>query len=437
MSKRPRESQLQLLDELVARVKSERGSKGKVDALVQYGQPVRRLLNKIYDRQQVFGVTKTGLKKELKKTKVAAADGDLGDLMDTLSSREATGQAALDLCCGFIKANKEYEDLVLCALDKDLKMKAGAKLINKALPDCIPCFEVTLGYDIEKHKTFYEKNKDKFSASRKLDGVRCLIMNQQAYSRPGKIYPRHNIDGLDQVLSHFDLHDKYLFDGEMVVINQEGKEDFKKANSLMSPTAVKDKKGRPELKLLPGESLQFWCFDIIDKAAFERGAWDMVWSKRQELLRTIFPVTDVSKILEQTSDHEALWKISTAKEWEGIYFAYDGPWKSGRSRSWLKKKTYEDHEFVCVGAEDGPMLVPGTCEEEVVLAHVLVQGEVDGKQITSKVGSGFSRDERRRFIGDSLVGKVLKIRYTELSQSSKSGENQYSLRFPRFLAVFK
>ena len=437
MPKRKQTCELEKLSELVDAVRSISGTKAKIEIL-KTGMPVGHLLQRIYNPTHVFGVTAASIRKALKGGKRTSlyADTDLATLLDALAERTVTGHAALDACCGFIQKNAEYEDLIICALNKDLKMKAGVKVINQAIPNLIACFEVSLGYDIEKHKPFYEKQKEQFWASRKLNGTRCIIKKGTAYSRTGKVYPRHIIEGLDNVVKVFDGLQDWVFDGEMVVIDEDKKEDFPRANSLMTPSAVIHEKKKTKLALLPGQTLQFWCFDIIDCKCFEAGQDPTLWVDRQKRLKEVVPKSDLVHILPQTQDHDALWKTSCENGWEGIYYAYNAAWKSGRSRYWLKKKLFKDHEFTCVKSETGEMAVPGSCEQEEVLARIFIEGEVDGKVIRSKVGSGFSWNQRQEFKDGKLTGTLVKIRYTELSQSSSAEENVYSLQFPRFICSF-
>ena len=50
---------------------------------------------------------------------------------------------------GFITANPGYEDLIYSIIDKDLKTRTGAKVINKAFPNLIPEFNVALAQTYE------------------------------------------------------------------------------------------------------------------------------------------------------------------------------------------------------------------------------------------------------------------------------------------------
>ena len=64
------------------------------------------------------------------------------ELLTSLKDRKITGQDAIGAVNSFIEDGElePYRDLVLCIIDKDLKTKAGDKIINKVLPNLIPEF---------------------------------------------------------------------------------------------------------------------------------------------------------------------------------------------------------------------------------------------------------------------------------------------------------
>jgi hypothetical protein len=77
----------------------------------------------------------------------------------------------------FIEHHSEYEELIHCVIDKDLKTRAGDKIINKAIPDHIPEFSVALA---DKYEPKLVDWKDGWYVSRKIDGARCIaIVNSQ------------------------------------------------------------------------------------------------------------------------------------------------------------------------------------------------------------------------------------------------------------------
>ena len=99
-------------------------------------------------------------------------------------------------------------------------------MINKVIPDLIPTFDVALARSYEPKLVDFEN--DTWYGSRKLDGVRCIIILDKngvakAYSRNGKEF-----ETLGKVLKSIEsIGSKHLvFDGELCLIDDEGNEDF-------------------------------------------------------------------------------------------------------------------------------------------------------------------------------------------------------------------
>ena len=111
---------------------------------------------------------------------------DVFELLDSLSSREFTGHDAIALVNGYV-ANTAYGEIIYKIIDKDLDIRVGASIINKAVPGLIPTFNVALAQEY-KGKCDWG---DSWYASRKLDGVRCLAITDEEgkcklYCRRGK-----------------------------------------------------------------------------------------------------------------------------------------------------------------------------------------------------------------------------------------------------------
>ena len=55
------------------------------------------------------------------------------DLLNDLKDRKITGHDAIGAVNTFVEHYPDYEELILCVIDKDLKTRAGDKIINKAI----------------------------------------------------------------------------------------------------------------------------------------------------------------------------------------------------------------------------------------------------------------------------------------------------------------
>ena len=68
------------------------------------------------------------------------------------------------------------------------------------------------------------------------------------------------------------------------------------------------------------------------------------------------------------------------------------------------------------------------------LGALICEGEDDGKNIKTNVGSGLSDDNRDQFWKrkDDLIGQIVEVRADAVTKNQDS-DDTYSLRFPRFM----
>ena len=147
-------------------------------------------------------------------------------LLDDLKSRKITGHDAIGAVNTFVDNYPEYEELIHCIIDKDLKTRAGDKIINKAIRDHIPEFSVALA---DKYEPKLVDWKDGWYVSRKIDGARCICIvddNGDAafYSRTGKSFETlgvvsHGIKALGVT--------NVVFDGELCLVDDEAMRIFR------------------------------------------------------------------------------------------------------------------------------------------------------------------------------------------------------------------
>ena len=147
------------------------------------------------------------------------------DLLDDLKGRAITGHDAIGAVNSFVDKFPEYEELIHCIIDKDLKTRAGDKIINKAIPDHIPEFSVALA---DKYDPNIVDWKDGWYVSRKIDGARCIAIvdsnsNTTFYSRTGKEFDTLGVvaDGI-KTLGVTNV----VLDGELCLVDDDGNEDF-------------------------------------------------------------------------------------------------------------------------------------------------------------------------------------------------------------------
>jgi DNA ligase-1 len=347
------------------------------------------------------------------------------DLLDALKSRKITGHDAISAVNSFIEHYSEYEELIHCIIDKDLKTRAGDKIINKAIPDHIPEFSVALA---DKYEPKLVDWKDGWYVSRKIDGARCIgIVDSNGdttfYSRTGKEFDTLGIvrDGI-KALNITNV----VFDGELCLVDDDGNEDFQ---GVMKQLKKKD-------HTIPNPS--FKIFDMITHDEFysKKGEKNRPYSIRYNNLREVMRdntcacLSVLGQELIKDDDHFAEWtKRGNDYGWEGVMLRADEPYKGKRSKDLLKVKKFFDDEYEVIDTEMGPFryVLNSREHEETMLSCVMIKH----KGNIVRVGSGFTIDQRQDFYKHpkKILGKIITVQYFEETQNQDGG---ISLRFPTF-----
>jgi len=347
------------------------------------------------------------------------------DLLDALKSRKITGHDAISAVNSFIEHYSEYEELIHCIIDKDLKTRAGDKIINKAIPDHIPEFSVALA---DKYEPKLVDWKDGWYVSRKIDGARCVAIvdsNGDAtfYSRTGKEFDTLGVvaDGI-KALGITNV----VFDGELCLVDDDGNEDFQ---GVMKQLKKKD-------HTIPNPS--FKIFDMITHDEFysKKGEKNRTYSIRYNNLREVMRdntcacLSVLGQELIKDDDHFAEWtKRGNDYGWEGVMLRADEPYKGKRSKDLLKVKKFFDDEYEVIDTEMGPFrYVKNNAEcEETMLSCVTIKH----KDHLVRVGSGFTIEQRQEFYQNpkKILGKIITVQYFSESENQDGG---ISLRFPTF-----
>ena len=373
-----------------------------------------------------YNVTSDNLKK--KNSLRGKSYNNFFDLLDDLKNRQITGHDAIGAIHTFIDSQSKkdnIEELIYCIIDKDLKTRAGDKIINKAIPDHIPEFSVALA---DKYEPKLVDWKDGWYVSRKIDGARCIAIvdangDTAFYSRTGKEF--ETLDIVRGGIKALGITNVVL-DGELCLVDENGDEDFQ---GIMKQLKKKD-------HTIPNPS--FKIFDMITHDEFYRknGEKNRTYSIRLANLTEIMTKNECSclTLLEQelihNDEHFQEWvKEAADYGWEGVMLRADEPYKGKRSKDLLKVKKFFDDEYEVVDTEMGPFryVKDGAENEEIMLSCVTIKH----KGYDVRVGSGFSIEQRQEFYKNpqKILGKIITVQYFSESQNQDGG---ISLRFPTF-----
>ena len=388
---------------------------------------VKKILLYTYHPLWQYNVTSDNLKKKsYLRGKVYKS---VFDLLDALKNREITGHDAIGAVNSFIDNQREYEELIHCIIDKDLKTRAGDKLINKAIPDHIPTFSVALA---DKYVPKIVDWKDGWYVSRKIDGARCIGIvdatgNTTFYSRTGKIFDTLDIvsDGI-KALGITNV----VLDGELCLVDEDGNEDFQ---GVMKELRKKD-------HTIPNPSYKIFDMITHDEFYSQKGEYNRPFGIRLKNLTEIMKknecpcltLLEQSLVKDESQFQEWIVK-STQSSWEGLILRADEPYKGKRSKDMLKWKTFNDAEYSVIDVEFGPFryVLNGQEKEEEMLSCVTIKH----KGYDVRVGSGFSIEQRQYFYKNpkEILGKIIRVNYFEETKNQDGG---ISLRFPTLAYIY-
>ena len=419
---------IQELTSFISNINRTSSINDKIKVLSDISNDIKKVLLYTYSPYINFGVTSKNLIKRNDLCNTSFNE-NLFDLLDKLNNKELTGHDAISSVNGFIYNNKDYKDFVYLIIDKDLKIRIGAKIINKVFSNLIPDFSVALGESYnEKIQTKINFNNN-WLISRKLDGVRCITIidkngNIKFLSRAGKEF--ETLNNLKNEIKKLNLINKVI-DGE-ICKSFDTHDDFQ---GLMKEIRRKD---------FDIEQFKYFVFDYIDYDDFISGKSKNNLEFRLNLFENLFKTKDYKfnhiELLNQTSinsQNELNEFIENFKNdqdksgWEGLIARKNTFYQGKRSKDILKIKTFSDAEYIVKGIEIGPFryVKNGKEIEEELLSAIII----DHKGFKVNVGSGFTLEQRKYFYNNryEILGKKVCIQYFE---ESINQQNEISLRFP-------
>ena len=424
---------LQSLKNLIEEMNTTNSLNEKKVILAKYPE-CKELLRYTYDTiNLVYGVTSKSLKKNIIVNHSDMLEVDtIQELLNNLNDRTITGYAAVASVNYFVKLHREFEDVIHCIIDRNLKIRVDTSVINKVFPDCVPVFNVSKA---DKYKKYYKKisfTKDTWFVSRKLDGVRCVAIiespdNIVMKSLLGNSFTTLQviIDSLKEIAQKNNLYN-VVVDGELCLIDENGNESFQ---GIMKLIRKKD-------FTIPNP--KYKVFDFLTLQEFESQKGNSLFSHRLKDLNLIMKTDYVEavkqSILSNNTDLQDHIALANENGWEGLILRKDAPYKGKRSSDILKVKKFYDAEYVVKETINGPIqhIENGLSVVSDMLSSIIIEH----KGFDVGVGSGFSMEQRQHFYNhpDDIVGKTITVSYFEETEN-KNGE--ISLRFATLKYIYE
>jgi len=409
------------LNQFIEDMRATSSSTQKVQIIKNASSHIHKILEYTYNPFKQYYVTSKTCKKNSHLVKEQWSRGyrDIFHLLDDLTNRKFTGHDAIALINGCANSHDDNQ-LIYKIIDKNLDIRAGDKVINKAIPNLIPTFSVALAQEY-KGKCDWD---DRWYASRKLDGVRCLAVVDEnrvctLYSRMGK-----ELTTLNRVKESIENTGiiNHVFDGEICLLDENGNEDFQ---GVMKELRRKDHQI---------ENPRFMIFDMMHKSEFDAGKGNTPLTERLRMLRAWqggrFTCGQTLQYVDQVQinddDHFETWnKKSLEKGWEGFMLRKNVGYEGKRSKNLVKVKKFHDAEYEVIDYDTDTAEVVRNGRSETI--EMLSQVWIEHKGHKVKVGSGWTHDQRLQYMDGSIVGKVITVQYFEETKNDKGG---ISLRFP-------
>jgi DNA ligase-1 len=246
----------------------------------------------------------------------------------------------------------------------------------------------------------------------KLDGVRCYITKDGAFSRNHK--PFYNVKHiLTELKPFFNDNPHITLDGELY--NHKYRDNFNKIISL-----VRKQKPTQADRFEAASSLQFHCYDLFDskqpKLSFIDRTLAITGYQSLYKWRSIQPVD--TKVVFNDNDVQKFHKQNKANKYEGSMLRNNNPYDQRRSNNLQKVKDWSDTEFEITGFVEGK----GKFERGL---GKFIGFDSDGREVEVPWPT-LTLDERRKMWSQRVryIGKVLTFEYFERTPAG-------AYRFPR------
>ena len=237
----------------------------------------------------------------------------------------------------------------------------------------------------------------------KLDGIRCILTKDGAFSRTGKQFMNVKHLFTPAIKELFNQNPWIHLDGELY--NHDLRDDFEKIVSL-----ARKQKPTPEDRSEAESLVQFHCYDIVNPT--------MKFEDRIQFITNNVPrnhcVHHVDTIVAATESLSKVFHESNLqKGYEGSILRLNDFYQNKRSHSLRKFKDFHDTEATIVGYEEGKGKREGT------LGKFLMQDD-DGIQFGCPPGKGYSYKDLTKILDNihEYMGQRATFTYFERTKAN-------------------
>ena len=355
----------------------------------------------------------------------ATGDNTLAHAMDQLfelSSRLKTGNAGIEHLTQILTSLSPKNAMIIeRIIAKDLKCGVSIATANDVWPGLIMEYPVMLCSGFEQK--LIDKIQWPAMVQLKMDGMRfnAVVRDGQVEfkTRNGKTIDL--LGNLEQEFIQLSNGIDCIFDGELLVSNDDGVMDRQTGNGILNK-ALKGTITQNDASLVRAT-----VWDYIPYAYFTSGHCPIAYKDRfAKLVNLPEKIRLVeSTIVENIDQANELFKSYYDKGEEGIILKdMNEDWQDKRVKHQIKFKGELECDLKVVGFE------PGTGKYVGKLGALIC--ESDDGIIKVKVGSGFNDEDRESIKEQDVIGKVVAVKYNARIRSKSEDE---SLFLPIFLEI--
>jgi len=210
-------------------------------------------------------------------------------------------------------------------------------------------FKVMLAHPVGKK----EFDKDSFIQP-KLDGVRCYITKNGAFSRNHKRFMNAQ-HILDELVPLFTKYPNVVLDGELY--NHEYKDNFNKIISLVRKQAPSDAE-RNEAKAIQFHNYDIFMPDTPDNSFEYRN--ESIKNLHKEFTLQYCKTVETYQVQNDVTARLMYYQFTTKQGYEGAILRNNKPYEQKRSYNLQKYKEFHDTEATIIGWVEGQGKRTGT-----------------------------------------------------------------------------
>ena len=360
-------------------------------------------------------------KYECNATQPASLKFAIGDLK-AFSTREVTGNAAIERLSHLLSAVDEDDAKVLeRIIQKDLKCGVAASTANAVWTGLVseyPCM-LCSQYD----EKVVAKIKWPAMVQLKMDGMRfnAIVKDGKCEFRSRNGKEINLLGNLEQEFIAMSRGSNLVFDGELVVSDKGVLLDRQTGNGILNK-AVKG-----TISDLEAHKVHATLWDVIPYDHFVAGKGTTQYGVRFAMLQSLGASKKIhlveNTVVVSIAEANIIFERYLSEGQEGIILKdLSGVWEDKRTKTQIKMKGELECDLKIVGIQEGTGKYVGKI-------GALICESADGV-IKVDVGSGFKDDQRD--LDDSLIGKVIAVKY---NARIKNKQGEESLFLPIFLEV--